>query len=784
MPPFLRLFLGLLLLGFAFLAGGAGAFASLDRLLLDWRFEVTERPASGRVVFVDIDGASLAEIGVWPWPRQLHAELLDRLMAADAAAVAFDIDFSTRSNAEADAALAAALERAGGYAYLAAFRQAEGASGGVMLNAPLPEFLGVAEPVLVNVTAGELDLVERVPTGLATADGFIPSLAVRLADAGPDLVHGDAFGVDFGIAPESIPRFSAARVLAGEVPDAAFAGRQVIIGASAIELGDRHIVPRLGNVPGPLLQALATETLIAGRPLQPVGLWPEALVALGMLVAGLALRRRPVHLVAIATALAAGLAEGTALLLHREMALTLATAPLHVALLLLLGLHLADRLRTELASRRGMQERLAYLARHDAVTGLLNRYGLIEKLAARPGPVTVVAVGLQRLDIVRNALGQQVYETALRRVADRLSTRVPGEWALIATDRLALLRAGGASASEEDTADLLHALRETLQQSLVAEGHEVFVDLAVGLASIDYRADEDARRVLDRAQLALEMALSHPQGEATPFAAAHEQAVERRRRLDSGLRNALSRGQLRVVYQPQFRLEDHVLVGVEALVRWEDAELGVVPPNEFIPLAEETGLIVPLGAFVLGTACREVASWPWRGRLAVNLSQTQIQFGDVPATVETALAASGLPAARLDIELTESLLLARDERTALALAALRRIGTGLAIDDFGTGYSSLGYLADLDFDKLKIDRSFVAGAEQGGARRLVLETILELSHRLGKTTICEGVETAAQAELLRQLGCEIGQGYLYGHPMAAEEVLALIGPAPGERVRA
>lgn len=265
-----------------FLAGGLGVFASLDRLLGDARFSLLSRPASGDVVFVEIDSQSLAQVGVWPWPRQEHGELLDKLMALGARDVAFDIDFSSRSTDEGDAAFEAALERAGGFTYLASFEQPSGASGRLVLNTPLPRFVAQGTPVLVNVTTDSQGLVVSVPSSLMTSAGVIPALPVTLAG----LANAPAeVPIDYGIDMRSIDRIPVAALLNGSVAPERVEGKQVIVGAGALELRDIFAVPRFGFVPGPLIQAAATETMKSGRILSYWGGWAGLVAALLLAVA-------------------------------------------------------------------------------------------------------------------------------------------------------------------------------------------------------------------------------------------------------------------------------------------------------------------------------------------------------------------------------------------------------------------------------------------------------------------------------------------------------------------
>lgn len=749
-----------------FLVGGLGAFASLDRLLGDARFALLSRPAGGAVVFVEIDSQSLAQVGVWPWPRQQHGEILDKLMALGARDVAFDIDFSSRSTDEGDAAFEAALERAGGFTYLASFEQPSGASGRLILNTPLPRFLAQGTPVLVNVTTDSQGLVVSVPSSLETSAGVIPALPVALAGLSSPPAE---VPIDYGIDLRSIDRISVAALLNGTVAPERIEGKQVIVGAGALELRDIFAVPRFGFIPGPLIQAAATETMKSGRSLSNWSGWAGLAAALVLAVTCAPFGRRIGLPTAAGAAAAAVLtAELMALVAYGVFGILVTTAGFHLTVLAFLTLHIVHAFLTEYAARLRAQARLAYLAQHDDVTGLLSRRGLIEAMRRASGPRTVLVVQLLRLDLVRGALGLELHDRALKLLGDRVDLLDLGRLALIGDDRFALELPE--TLTEPEIERLALRIRTALEPGLAVDGHVVHADFASGAAA----GGETPETLLDRAELALASALQNKQKTPARFTPEFEVAIDRRRRMDAGLRRALAAGALRVVYQPQIRLADGELIGVEALVRWDDAELGAVSPADFIALAEESGLIVPLGAFVLLEACREVAAWEWTGKLAVNVSPAQVQLTDVATTVSAALAISGLPATRLEVEITESLLVDRSGRIERMVETLHQQGVSIAIDDFGTGYSALSYLSSFTFDKLKIDQSFVRTLAGGTAQAEVVQSIIDLARRLGKVTVAEGVETEVQQALLGRMGCDTGQGYLFGRPMSGSEIASLV----------
>jgi EAL domain-containing protein (putative c-di-GMP-specific phosphodiesterase class I) len=249
-----------------------------------------------------------------------------------------------------------------------------------------------------------------------------------------------------------------------------------------------------------------------------------------------------------------------------------------------------------------------------------------------------------------------------------------------------------------------------------------------------------------------------------------ERRILDRRALKSDLSAAIAGSQLRLVYQPILNLETNRILGFEALLRWNHASRGFIPPSEFIPLAEETGLIAPIGDWALEQACAEAAAWPDGLRLAVNLSPCQFLNQDLPDRVARALARSGFPTGRLDLEITESVLLQDTEPNLRMLHKLRELGIGMVLDDFGTGYSSLSYLQSFPFSKIKIDRSFIVGIPGREEARAIAGAVIELGHSLGRVVVAEGIETEPQRDWFRDRQCDEGQGYFFSRPLASEEI--------------
>ena len=750
----------LLLLGLS----QSGMLASLDRRLGDWRLGLTSTPPTGDTIVIEVDSKSLADVGVWPWPRTLHAALLDKLMAAGASDVVFDIDFSSTSQTWADAEFTAALERAGGYAYLAAFGQDTGDGSPASFTRPLPQFAAQADPVLVNVLLDSATgRVHNLPAAASDALGTVNSLAVQLAR--PTFPIPATIEIDFSLDLEQLPRFSYTDVLYDRMDVATFAGKQVIVGAGAIELRDFFDVPRHGVVPGPVVQAMALETLKTGRLLTHLGHVPGLLLtALGAL-ALLLTRRSGIGATAFLLLACVPLTEALALYAYAQHDIVVSTASMHVGLLFLFGLALADNGYEQLRLRRAAQKRLLFLASHDPATGLFSRQGLLDRPTAE-GSQIAVALEPQGMDELRATLGHDVVEALLVQFARRLDHSGFKLLARIAPTRFALVDA------DHGDADTLAVAATELCQRLSGlyqvDEHRLYVEVHAGYASGRTALIE----LVNQAETALIQA--RPNHVSTRgFSPADQQAMERRRRLDRDLRTAIDAGQLRLVYQPQVDLKSRKLIGAETLMRWDHPELGPISPAEFIPLAEETGLIIELGQWILDEACLEARHWPQEMVVAVNVSPIQFQQSDIVSVVAEALRCSGLPANRLELEITESSRVTDPRLVSTAMWNLRRLGVRLAVDDFGTGYSSLLYFRDLPFDTVKIDQSFVRDRTSPDAEAL-LTAIVDLARHMHKHTVAEGIEDEATAALLSSLGCTYGQGYHFSKPVPREQLAQLL----------
>ena len=435
------------------------------------------------------------------------------------------------------------------------------------------------------------------------------------------------------------------------------------------------------------------------------------------------------------------------------------------------------------------EERITHLAFHDGLTDLPNRVFFHQTLeqavarAARSGEqVGVLCLDLDGFKSINDTLGHPVGDALLREIAERL---------LRLTDNAMVARLGGDEFAVvlTETEDLGRSRRvaqgiiDSFAQAIEVAGHTIATGTSIGISM--YPADgQDAAALVKNADLALYRAKQDGRGGYRFFEQALDEAARRRRQIETDLRVAIRTGQLELHFQPIVRCENGVIRGFEALLRWPHPERGLIPPVEFIPVAEETGLIVPLGEWVMHEACRVAATWPEHIRVAVNVSPLQFRSQGFQAVVLQALAQSGLSPERLEVEITESVFLDGENGVLQILHMLRGLGVRVALDDFGTGYSSLSYLRSFPFDKIKIDRSFVTNIAEDASAAAIVKAIVDLAAALSMETTAEGVEDAEQYAELQAQGCNTLQGYLFSRPLTVSAASDLVRERQAETAAA
>jgi diguanylate cyclase (GGDEF)-like protein/PAS domain S-box-containing protein len=448
------------------------------------------------------------------------------------------------------------------------------------------------------------------------------------------------------------------------------------------------------------------------------------------------------------------------------------------------GKPLYSAVLNDISARRRDEARLNALANYDSLTSLPNRAlfhqrlqrSLVHAQRFNEGLV-VLFIDLDRFKYVNDTLGHDAGDRVLQAIAGRL------KGCLREVDTLARLGGDEFGLLVEQVSDtrfvgnVARKLLKAVAEVLVVDGQEYHITASIGIST--YPADgSDATTLLKNADIAMYRAKDRGKDNSQFYAAAMNAHSMARLSLETGLRHALERGEFLLHYQPKVDIASGRITGMEALVRWMRPESGLVSPADFIPLAEETGLIVPIGAWVLKTACERNRAWQLQGmpplRVAVNLSARQFVQANLVSEVARVLDASGLAPASLELEITESMVMDNPERAIQTLRQLKSMGIALAIDDFGTGYSSLGYLKRFPIDNIKIDRSFIKDIPHSNDDATITRTIIDMTHNLRLKVVAEGVETAAQLDFLREHGCDEMQGYYFSRPLAEDAFLTLV----------
>ncbi|MDQ3662698.1 MAG: EAL domain-containing protein, partial [Actinomycetota bacterium] len=433
------------------------------------------------------------------------------------------------------------------------------------------------------------------------------------------------------------------------------------------------------------------------------------------------------------------------------------------------------------SSRKALEDELTALHSMDSLTNLSNRSYFVEILqrtidSSDHDVLTVLLLDLDDLKVVNDGLGHTAGDQLLVEVAERLRSCVRSEDTLarLSGDEFAILLP---ETTDHEATHLAERIIAALGRSFRLGGQEVFVDASMGIGTFD--GTQNAEGLLRNADVAMHMSKAAGKGRYSLFESGMQAEAVRRLSLSSDLRLAIEQEALDLVFQPIVDMKDGTMVGTEALLRWKDSKRGDIPPADFIPLAEATGLVVPLGRWVLRRACRQLGEWKkmWPHRslsMSVNLSVTQLVHADLRKDIEEALEMSGIDPANLVLELTESVLIKESEKAIDKLLELKSLGVRLALDDFGTGYSSLSYLRRFPIDVLKIDRSFVTGVGGTGKGKDLFDAVIKVGKSLNMKTVAEGIEKSEQARALREIDCDLGQGFYFSGPLPPDQITDLL----------
>ncbi|MEG3171468.1 EAL domain-containing protein [Sphingomonas sp. ZB1N12] len=451
-------------------------------------------------------------------------------------------------------------------------------------------------------------------------------------------------------------------------------------------------------------------------------------------------------------------------------------------------------LKATLVSREkaALAEHHAAVARRDDLTGVANRTAFREQFEARLQAIdnghqqlAVYWIDLDRFKEINDSYGHLAGNALLAGVAQRLDEAfgAAGIVARLGGDEFAVIcELVGHPDADADAAATGERIIHLVEQPVHHDGRTLHVGASLGIA-IAPTDGTDADTLLKNADLALYRAKDSGRGQMRFYEPLMDEKIERTRDLGAEMQSALERGEFHLVFQPIFDLTGEQVLSCETLLRWTNRRYGAISPAEFIPIAEDNGLIVAIGGWVIREACRIASGWPTDVTIAVNLSPIQLRSANLPTTIMGALAASGFAADRLELEVTESVLLEDIEASLAALNAINRLKVRTTLDDFGTGYSSLSYLTKFPFQTLKIDRSFIADFEQSPASVAIVQTVIELAAKLGMRTVAEGVETQAQLDQLRRIRCDAVQGFLLAHPMPANMVSTMLAGAGVKAMR-
>lgn len=737
--------------GYAMTASLTGA--AIDRMLMPMRFGVVDRQASGKVAIVEMDADSAAAIARWPWSRSNYAAVVDRLREAGAASIVFDVDFSSPSDAPGDRAFAAALSRTDSPIALPTFGQAANSHDGRTIDAlPIPMLRDHAALASVSIRPDPDGQVRDMTMATVTGGQPRPSLSAFIAARSG--VVDQAFPIDMSINPQSIPRLSFVAVRDGRFDPSLVRGRNVLIGATAIEMGDRYGTPHWGVIPGVVVQALAAETLIRGVPSYGSAALILALTAL--IVCAMLSFRTAVGSIAVAVSSLGLLIAGVLVAQHYWLVLY----PIATASAMIVSAAIACIVR-DVIGRFKRQRSI------DEATGLPNSRALVD-LVGCSETIVLAVVQIGNYDPLRAVLGESMTADVIRRVSERLALIGERNQVYRTSDsQLAFLMS-----PDQPIEDALHGIRDVILRQVEAGGRQVDVAMTIGVAT---GARVDIERLLADASLAAEDARGSDlfwKRAETDMA-----GLERSISLMGELDDAIAEGHIEVFYQPKYDVRKDRITSVEALVRWRHPSRGFIGPDLFIPIAEKTNRIAPLTLHVLSHVIRDLAAWRVEHpdvTAAVNISAKLLSSSSFNAEVERMITIAQTPTSTLVFEVTESAAMADATQAVAALHRYRELGIAVSMDDYGTGQSTLSYLRQLPLNELKIDRSFVQFAHQNRDDGILVRSTIELAHKLGLKVVAEGVEDSACFAFLAACNCDMIQGYLISKPVPIDRLLAIL----------
>ncbi len=733
----------------------------VERQFQNLRADLLEKPASGEIAIVEIDAKSIHALDRWPWPREYYAKLVDRLTAADVAQIAFDVDFSSHSTIEQDQMFGAALQNSDAMIILPTFKQEQGGTNGNYVESlPIELFSQHAFLASVNVHPDKSGQLNDYSFGTITDNMARPSLASMVAETSGHI--DKKFAIDQSIDPTTIPRYSFVDILQSERIDPDLRGKKIMIGATAIELGDRYPISGYGMMPGVVIQAMAAETLLQGTNVVDIGYLPSLLFAAFLLLAWF-WRRPAVGNSIMPVAVSIGLSLFGLILITEYFGLfTFSNVP---ALFFLGVFMLIEKfLRTNFALNRSQYS--------NSESGLPNEAALLKFLDGRRGRNIAVA----RLSDFRELLvvtDKDKRVDLFENLADRLKFLAEDQLIFhFDTDMI------GWVVKEDYASDLsghFNTAVALFQSPVMAGDTKIKLNASFGVS----------RESIDKAKIAAEQAMAKGRRWALHDEEA-ARAVGQKQNLLVELEQAIENGDIWTVYQPKWNLQLNKLDGAEALVRWRHPERGMISPEIFIPILEKADRIDELTLHVLQNALNDLSSWGTRRSdlsCSVNISAQLLDNESFIDKAITLVGAANIPSGYVTFEVTETAALADLQRSILALERIRAAGISVSIDDYGTGQSTMSYLQHLPVDEIKIDQSFVKTMMRDDSNRLMVKSTIELAKGLNLKVVAEGIEDQLCMDMLSSFACDAGQGWHISRPISSDTFITdWLGAVPTRKM--
>lgn len=750
-------------LAFTLLAGLLGVGATIDDAVKSARSSIFAKQASDDIIIVELDAKSIQDIGTWPWPRQVHAELIKKLSRSGAQQIAFDVDFSARSNPESDKLLAEAIEQSDATIILATFRQKSGSQNlAAVENLPLPQLRDNAILASVNVHPDAYGRVDLYSFGEVTGETLRPSLGAMLSASNGRL--GQSFRIDRSIDPAGFETISAIDILEGRFAADSLQGKTVLIGASAIELGDFYVTSQHGVIPGVLIHALAAETLKNGdaMPVLGNGLTVTLVFLILLIGARLTNKRKSLAIISIIPISAACVLIILALAAYKAAIADVAIGYSLVFAVTFLMLSLIGKAIENMHverytdSRSGLPNSLA-----------LQRFG--RRLTGRKAPARLAILQISNYNEVYGLCSSAQWNTIIQSLAKRLR---------FLTERDKVFKTGDdqlAWVVPQSYMDNLDEYFETISAFFLAPfsiGVQNFrLNIHCGYHALE---NNDWTQLQTNASIAAFRATELGYRWLTYSSDINAVAKEKMTLLND-IDQAMDNGDIWVAYQPKLDLHSNMICSAEALARWEHPQLGNIKPDRFIAILENEGKITDLSLYILRIMLDDIEYWTANGNpisCSINISVALLDDDDFIQEALNLIDLSPVDNAQVTFEITETASVQSLDEAARVLTIIRETGIKVSIDDYGTGQSTLSYLRGFPADEIKIDQAFVRNIAINALDKVMVASSIDLAHQMNFKVVAEGVEDLATLNILRDQGCDIIQGWHIGkavHAQAFEE---------------